>query len=163
MLRGTGRDHGYAGVRRASEHFTFTLADRPAAKHANTRMQSPPWDRNPPPLVQAAANDHSVTEPTPGVAWTRPLLHASHGAQTMRKDVLYPSESREANHGTKAPMPRSTSSTQNMHIIHLKAQASHSTHGTQQDQWKTAPPKSTVRKSTSPKTEKSPKHLLLML
>ena len=25
MLRGTGRDHGYAGVRRAPEHFTFTF------------------------------------------------------------------------------------------------------------------------------------------
>ena len=25
MLRGTGRDHGFAGVRRAPEHFTFTF------------------------------------------------------------------------------------------------------------------------------------------
>ena len=34
MLRGTGRDHGYAGVRRAPEHFTFTftLPDHKAEK-----------------------------------------------------------------------------------------------------------------------------------
>ena len=30
MLRGTGRDHGYAGVRRAPEHFTFTFTIPPS-------------------------------------------------------------------------------------------------------------------------------------
>ena len=28
MLRGTGRDHGYAGVWRAPEHFTFTFTPK---------------------------------------------------------------------------------------------------------------------------------------
>ena len=29
MLRGTGRDHGYAGVRRAPGNFTFTFTTKP--------------------------------------------------------------------------------------------------------------------------------------
>ena len=54
-------------------------------------------------------------------------------------------------YATKAIMPKSASLRQNINVMHLKTQVSHSTHGTQQDQLKNAPPKSTVRKLTDPR------------
>ena len=45
-------------------------------------------------------------------------------------------------------MPRSAASTQNRTILRLKARVSHSPRGTRWDPLKTAPPKSTARKST---------------
>ena len=49
----------------------------------------------------------------------------------MRKDMVYDSENRGANYATKALMPQSASLTQNMNILHPKAQVSHSTRSAQ--------------------------------
>ena len=62
----------------------------------------------------------------------------------MRKDMVYYSENQGAEYATKAIMPQSASLTQNMNIMHLKTKVSDSTHSTQWDQLKNAPPKSTV-------------------
>ena len=103
----------------------------------------------PPPLVRATVNDPNLTEPTPSVAWTRALLacHTVHGTY-MWKDMAYCSENQGADNATKSIVPQSASLTQNMNIMHLKTQASDSTHSTQEDQLKNAPPKSTVQNLT---------------
>ena len=59
-------------------------------------------------------------------------------------------ETKGTKHATQAIMPRSAALAQNMNIIHLKTQASDSTHGTQQDPLKNAPPKPTVQEMTQP-------------
>ena len=64
--------------------------------------------------------------------------------------MVYYSENQGEKYATKAIMPKPASLTQNMNILRLKIQVSDSTHSTQQDQLKNAPPKSTVQKLTEP-------------
>ena len=77
------------------------------------------------------------------------VAYALHCARDMREDTVHYSE-KGARYATKAIMPQSASLTQNMNIVHLKAQVSHSTRGTQWGPLKNAPPKPTVRTLTEP-------------
>ena len=52
--------------------------------------------------------------------------------------MVYDSENQVAKYPTKAIMPQSASLTQNMNIMHLKTQASDSTHRTQEYRLKNA-------------------------
>ena len=63
-------------------------------------------------------------------------------------DMMYYSENQEAKYAKNAPLANRAALTQNMNIVHLKTQVSQSTHGTQWNQLKNAPPKSTVQKMT---------------
>ena len=64
--------------------------------------------------------------------------------------MVYYSENQEAKHATNALLANRAAFTQNMNILHLKTKVSQSTHGTQENELKNAPPKSTVRKLTEP-------------
>ena len=104
----------------------------------------------PPPLSKATVNDQKSTEPTRSVAWTSVLLtrYTVHGTCGRAWGTILKTQG--VQYAAKAIMPKSASLTQNMTITHLRPKVSDSTHGTQQDQLKNAPPKSTVRKLTEP-------------
>ena len=82
-----------------------------------------------PPLVQATVNDQSLTEPTPGVAWTRVLLPPRNLRDT-RVDMMYYSQNQEVKHATHALLANRAALTQNMNFVLLKSKVSGSTHGT---------------------------------
>ena len=50
------------------------------------------------------------------------MRYTVHCARYMRKDMVYYSENQGAKYATKAIMPKSTSLTQNMNIMHLKTE-----------------------------------------
>ena len=103
------------------------------------------------PLVQATVNDQELTKPTPSAsAWTRALLKRCTVQWCTWKDMVCYSENQGAKHVANAVVAESASLTQNMRIMHLKTRVSDSTHSTQWDQLKTAPPKSTVQKWMEP-------------
>ena len=64
--------------------------------------------------------------------------------------MVYYSENQEAKHATNALLANRAALTQNMNIVPLKTKVSGSTHGTQQNELKNAPQKSTVQKLLEP-------------
>ena len=57
------------------------------------------------------------------------------------QDMVYYSENQEAKHAANALFANRAAVTQNMSIVHLKTKVSRSTHGTEQNELKSAPPK----------------------
>ena len=55
------------------------------------------------------------------------MLLRQYTVHGMWKDMVYYSENQAAKHATKAIMPKSASLTENVNIMHLKAQVSDST------------------------------------
>ena len=103
-----------------------------------------------PPLVQATVNDQKLMEATPtSVAWTR-VLCTRRNLRDTRVDMVYCSEHQEAKHATDALLADSAAWTQNRNIVLLTTKRSGGTHGTQENELKNGPPKSTVQKLTEP-------------
>ena len=91
MLRGTGRDHGYAGVRRVPEHFTFTftlaVVAATTARHLNT-LGHPLGAFHGPPAHQVLSG-HPTPHPLGGgVSSPRGRLHT--GLRDGRSKIRRP-------------------------------------------------------------------------
>ena len=103
----------------------------------------------PPPLVQATVNDQKLRKPTPSVAWTS-VLFTRRNLRDARVHLMYYSENQDSKHAANGLLTNRAALTPNMNFLLLNTNVSRSTHGTQQNELKNAPPKSTVQKLMEP-------------